>query len=674
MRKDHRSACLIVRELVDDKDGGAGGKGEQPAILGPRRLCGEALAHCGDADAVPLQKVEIEQLGHVGRALREIRQARGRQKEALMHRRAARDTAQPMDGDQWRAERKTEARGVLLAGRDVAETEDFRRGAELASVGAMQPEILKEISEVVVWRPAGHDGTALAPARQHPLRREIGERMAHGADGDAVVAGERDLAWKLAAWLVSAEQDRLRELALHVLIERQRASDLRSGVGWVHINIIEMYAGPGKLVSAAAKTAPLEKALARIAGGAERALADLARMLECDTSFPPGTGYGAFADLMEPRLAKLGFAVRRVVVPSSLCGEEAERVNLIATRQGDHPVCSLYFHVDTVPPGPGWSVPPLALTRVANRLYGRGSADMKGTIAAALLALDAAAAAGLPLAYEPELLLCTDEEGGLYPGIRHLAEQGLIGGHLLSFNGSAAPRIWAGCFGSFDLLIRVEGKGGHSGDGRGSRNAIELALPLLMQLAALKREVEARRSALPPRPGQEKLAARLTIAAAHGGDKGSAVPALFEILVNRRYAPEEEFSAAYEELEAVIAAASEEAGLPVHTRLLGHLAPVSDPTGPHWLRWQLALAQAFGWRAEEFSAWGASSSSDMGWVQRAGIREILLGGLGRPDNHVHAADEFTTIEDLTALARSILLYLAADFAQDQLPEEPAGRR
>ena len=674
MRKDHRSACLIVRDLVDDKNGGAGGKSEQPAILGSRRLGGEALAHGRDADAVPLQKVEIEQLGHVGRALREIRQARSRQKKALMHRRAPRDTAQAMDGDQRRSGRKAEARGVLLTGRDVAETEDFRRGADLASVGAVQPEILEEISEVVVRRSAGDDGAALAPARQHPLRREIGQSAPHCADGDAVGLGERDLARKLAARLVGAEQDSLRELTLHVLVKRQRASGLRSGVERVHINIIEISVSPGKLVSAAAKTAPLEEALARIAGGADRALADLARMLACDTSFPPGTGYGAFADLMELRLAKLGFAARRVVVPSSLCGEEAERVNLIAARRGDRPVCSLYFHVDTVPPGPGWSVPPLALTRVANRLYGRGSADMKGTIAAALLALDAAAAAGLPLAYEPELLLCTDEEGGLYPGIRYLAEQGMIGGHLLSFNGSAAPRIWAGCFGSFDLLIRVEGKGGHSGDSRESRNAIERALPLFLRIAALKREVEARRSGLPPRPGQGPLVARLTIAAAHGGDKGSAVPALFEILVNRRYAPEEEFSAAYEEIEAVIAAASEEASVPIHTRLLGHLAPVTDPTGPHWPRWQRALAQGFGWRAEEFAAWGASSSSDMGWVQRAGIREILLGGLGRPDNNVHAADEFTTIEDLTALARSILLYLAADFAQDQLPEEPAGRR
>jgi succinyl-diaminopimelate desuccinylase len=63
----------------------------------------------------------------------------------------------------------------------------------------------------------------------------------------------------------------------------------------------------------------------------------------------------------------------------------------------------------------------------------------------------------------------------------------------------------------------------------------------------------------------------------------------------------------------------------------------------------------------------------MGWVQQAGIQEILLGGLGRPDNNVHGADEFTTLDDIRALARAILAYLAADFAANLLPEPKTGR-
>jgi succinyl-diaminopimelate desuccinylase len=137
---------------------------------------------------------------------------------------------------------------------------------------------------------------------------------------------------------------------------------------------------------------------------------------------------------------------------------------------------------------------------------------------------------------------------------------------------------------------------------------------------------------------------------------------LFEVLVNRRYAPEEEFAAVLAELEGTVRDAMAPSRAPgLETHVIGHLAPVSDPTGPHWPRWQKALGLGFGFAPEAFRAWGSSTSSDMGFVQQAGIREILLGGLGRPDNNTHAPDEFTTMADVTALARSVLLYLSQDF-------------
>src|SRR4051812_39292059 len=197
---------------------------------------------------------------------------------------------------------------------------------------------------------------------------------------------------------------------------------------------------------------------------------DLADMLAVDTSFPPGAGYVSFADLIEGPLTRLRFSCERVSVPSELWqaeGSHGERVNLVARRGTGRPVCSIYFHVDTVPPGEGWTVEPFALTRRGERLIGRGAADMKGAIAATMLAIESADAAGLSYVFDPHLLFCTDEEGGKYPGVRYLAERSLIEGHVLCLNGSAAPRIWAGCFGSIDLLIRIEGQAAHSGEGVG---------------------------------------------------------------------------------------------------------------------------------------------------------------------------------------------------------------
>jgi succinyl-diaminopimelate desuccinylase len=422
----------------------------------------------------------------------------------------------------------------------------------------------------------------------------------------------------------------------------------------------------------------LAEAVASIQADERTIVADLERMVAVDTSFPPGEGYGAFADLMESLLAPLGFGFRRVTVPRALWhagagSGDGERINLLAERPpSGRDVCSIYAHVDTVPPGAGWTRPALELTRDGRRLYGRGTADMKGAIASVLAALRAIDRAGLLLRFDPVLLFCTDEEGGLYPGVRYLAEQKLLRGHLLNLNGGAAPRIWAGCFGSIDLAIRICGRGGHSGDPRDGVNALEEAIPLLDALLALKKRVQERRSAMPSPPHYDgrPLTALLTIAAAQGGQKGSSLPTRFDILVNRRYAPEESFAAVRAELESTVTEAMRGSrAVKVETRLSGHLAPVSDPTGPHWPRWQAALARGFGFAPDGFRAWGSSTSSDMGWVQRAGIKEILLGGLTRPGCNAHAPDEFTTIDDVVSLAQSILLYLSADFRPE--PSAPA---
>lgn len=421
----------------------------------------------------------------------------------------------------------------------------------------------------------------------------------------------------------------------------------------------------------------LARAIGTMPGLLEPAVADLARMIAVDTSFPPGAGYAGFVGLMEELAAPLDLACRRHVVPQSLWHvpggpAHGERVNLIAGRRSGKPVCGLYFHMDTVPAAADWARPPLRLTREGDRLYGLGAADMKGAIAAVLMALRAARTCDVPLAYDPVLLFCTDEEGGLYPGVRYLAEQGLLEGHVLNFNGGAAPRIWAGCFGGFNLLLRVHGRTAHAGDSAAAINAIEAALPILAALHALKPVIAGRTSALPPPPhfGGRPLAASLSIVAAHGGGSGGQVPARFEITVNRRYPPEESFEAALAEIEQAVAAATPP-GARVETAIVGHLVPTGDPTGPHWPRWQRALSLGFGFAPEAFREWGASTCSDFGYVQRTGMREVLLGGLARPERNIHAAEEHTTGADLVALARSVLAYLAADFAPALIPEAPS---
>lgn len=408
----------------------------------------------------------------------------------------------------------------------------------------------------------------------------------------------------------------------------------------------------------------------------DAAVADLARMIAVDTTFPPGEGYGEFAVLMEEMLAGVGFSTRRVVVPEKLWKVEGgpasgERINVVADMVGDKPVCSLYFHVDTVCAATGWKRDPFRLTEEDGALFGLGAADMKGAIAAAIHAVRCAQANGIELAYRPQFLLCTDEEGGLYPGIRYLAEQGDIGGHLLNFNGSAEPRIWAGCFGSFNLQVTVQGHAVHAADGnRTGRgiNAIEAALPMMQAVENLRPVVSQRVSDLPPPPGAMSLAAQISITVAHGGTCGGQVPDRFTFQVSRRYAPEEDFNAARTEIENAIKEAAPD-GAELRFDLVGHLTPTADPEGPHYPRWIRAVQAGFGYSPQDFRKWGAASASDSGYVQQAGVaQEIILGGLIRPSSNAHGAEEHTTRSDLAALAKTILTYLSAGFEPGLNPD------
>jgi succinyl-diaminopimelate desuccinylase len=183
---------------------------------------------------------------------------------------------------------------------------------------------------------------------------------------------------------------------------------------------------------------------------------------------------------------------------------------------------------------------------------------MKGVIAATLAALRALEAGNFDLAFNPVLIFCTDEEGGLYPWVRYLAGQDFLEGHVLCLNGS--PRISTSGFGSLDMLVRVQGRG-HSGQGLDGINAIEETVPVLAALMDLKYKVEARQSNLPapPRWPGGKFYGRLNVTAISGGIKGSAVPGVCKLPVNRRYAPEENPKVVRDEIERAIATATRRA-------------------------------------------------------------------------------------------------------------------
>lgn len=79
---------------------------------------------------------------------------------------------------------------------------------------------------------------------------------------------------------------------------------------------------------------------------------------------------------------------------------------------GEGELLGILGHLDVVPEGDGWSVPPYGGTINEGKIYGRGALDDKGPTLAALFAMKAIHDAGIPLNMKVRLILGTDEESG----------------------------------------------------------------------------------------------------------------------------------------------------------------------------------------------------------------------------------------------------------------------
>jgi succinyl-diaminopimelate desuccinylase len=171
----------------------------------------------------------------------------------------------------------------------------------------------------------------------------------------------------------------------------------------------------------------LEALFARIEGRRDELVELTRELVQIPTINPPGDAYRACARVLGTRLGHGGFEVSYLRAEGAQGDSERyPRINLIARYEGRATGPCVHFngHLDVVEPGQGWSVNPFAGVVDHGRLYGRGACDMKGGIAAAVIALESIVAAGIRFAGALELSGTVDEESGGQAGVAWLAGQG----------------------------------------------------------------------------------------------------------------------------------------------------------------------------------------------------------------------------------------------------------
>ncbi|MDW7600029.1 succinyl-diaminopimelate desuccinylase, partial [Stenotrophomonas maltophilia] len=168
--------------------------------------------------------------------------------------------------------------------------------------------------------------------------------------------------------------------------------------------------------------------------------------------------------------------------------------NLWATHGQGAPVLVLLGHTDVVPTGPreAWTSDPFTPTIRDGVLYGRGTADMKGSVAAFVVAAEQFVAAHPDHPGTLAVLLTSDEEGDAIDGVRHVARLFAERGQRIDWCITGEPSSTAtlgdllrvGRRGSLSAKLRVQGVQGHVAYPEKARNPIHQAAPALAELSA----------------------------------------------------------------------------------------------------------------------------------------------------------------------------------------------
>ena len=251
-------------------------------------------------------------------------------------------------------------------------------------------------------------------------------------------------------------------------------------------------------------------------------------------------------DLIAARLAPLGFRAETLVANGVRNGW--------LRRGGARPLVCFAGHTDVVPTGPltAWQSDPFAPTERDGWLYGRGAADMKGSLAAFVTAMEAFVAAHPDAGGSIALLLTSDEEGPSVDGTVRIVERLGAAGERIDYCVVGEPTsvdrlgdmIKNGRRGTLSGTLTVQGVQGHVAYPQLARNPIHLAAPALAELAATRWDEG--NAYFPPTTWQ--------CSNIHAGTGATnVIPGALEVMFNFRFCPASSRESLVERLEAILA-------------------------------------------------------------------------------------------------------------------------
>jgi succinyl-diaminopimelate desuccinylase len=391
--------------------------------------------------------------------------------------------------------------------------------------------------------------------------------------------------------------------------------------------------------------------------------ADLLRRLRTlvgiSTVNPPGENYDPITAWLTQELASLGLQARRFTIPRPLLKKNLPpeqhpfpRFNVLGRLPARGAKRTIHFnaHFDVVPVSGRWRHgSPFSGAVDGGWIYGRGTADMKGSIASLLMALQALRATGTVPRLNVEVSFTADEETDSVLGTGWLVQHAPIHpDYAIVMEGGEEQRVCCGHNGTLWLEVTVHGRAAHGSKPEAGVNAFEKMSALVLALDEHKLQL-ARRTFVTPDGATMRPTLNLGGVFTPGpGGKINTVPALASFTIDRRVLAVEDHAAAERDLRAFLTAAARhipQCKISV-AKISENFACFSPPTHPFFA----AMADCVTRVRRQPAVFNVSTGfNDMHFF--ASVRKIPTLGYGPGGRNEHAVDESARVKELLASAK-----------------------
>lgn len=391
---------------------------------------------------------------------------------------------------------------------------------------------------------------------------------------------------------------------------------------------------------------------------ANRLLETLRRLVRFETVNPPGADYDAITRHLVSELEARGLSARRLSPAKTLqkrfvpdCADYP-RYNVLGRWKVPGARRTIHFnaHYDVVPVSGDWKhKDPFSGTVDKGHIYGRGTADMKGSIAALLLALEALKTAGTSPRLNVEISFTADEETDSALGTGWLVTHAPISpDYALVMEGGEKDNICCGHNGVVWLEVDVLGRAAHGSRPEQGINALEKMAALVGSLERYKIEL-LRKSFRSPDGAVLRPTINVGGVFEQGpGGKINTVPAFARFSIDRRVIPSETAAKAEEGLRRFIEASARR--IPdcrVRIRKVCESHPCySKPESPFFGAVAKSISLVRG-EAPKFSV--STGFTDMQFFSFA--KKIPTLGYGPGGLNEHGVDERVAVRELLASAK-----------------------